>query len=198
MSKKSPYSGDPEKLKIWLEEHSSDGRINGEPIIADGYTELRGYVHERDYNDALKLAAPWAGKKAFIAAHGIVLLAGRQPILTPYEINNLPNYSENDDEARFFRGRVSQGTLDILSDELASYGEPTPSQKVTIVLRHFIADSTIQRVYQAWIRKWLRETGLKVDEVEEIIYDYYRVDGAKKRLEAIESNDPEANAQKMP
>lgn len=199
MAKKYSYSGDAEKLRKWLNEHSNDGQINGKPIIEDTYTEVKGYVHERDYNDALRLAAPWAGKKAFIADHGIVAIASRSVnVLTKVEMQSLPTYIENQEESRLFRGRVTQGTLNILKQEIGSFGiSLNTSQQATVVLRYFISDATIQRVYRRWLHSWLAETGMKVDEIEDVLYSFYRVDGAKKRLQAAEENNPDAQADKM-
>jgi hypothetical protein len=193
------YSESSEKLRTWLEQHADDGSLNSKPIIEDSPTELKGYVHERDYNDALKFSAPWAGKKAFIADQGIVTFASRGNILTPTQIAELPTYRQGQPGSRLFRGRVTQGMLSILKEEFAVWGisDLNTSQQTTVVLRNFIANSTIIRVYQGWVRKWMQESSLSQDEVETVIYDFYRVDGARKRYQLVQAGDPDAQSPKM-
>jgi hypothetical protein len=196
MPKKRTHSKDPAKVRAWIEANKDIGQINGLSIVAEDPVELRGFVSESDYNEALKLSFPWGFKKAGIGEFGVAAIA-RSPILPVQDFLNIRTYREDEEESRLFRCKIKAGTLNILERKLSSVSL-NHSQRATVVLKYFIADPAVQMEYAAFIEKTMAESGLSQKEIEDIIFACFRLDGAIKRLELLEAGDPEGESEKLP
>lgn len=198
MAKKFP-SSNPDTLRKWLESHKNDDKVevNGvlTPIVADASIEFSGHVHEDDYNNALKYAAPWGCKKTGIGCYGILLLTLNSSLnVVPPSVTE--TYTASDDHSRLFRCSVPTGTLEILKTFNSQY-KLNRSQLATLVLRSFANNEGIQRIYADWLNKWCEITGLSPEEVETILYTFYRIDGTTRRYNLAKIGDPEAGAEKL-
>lgn len=198
MVKKFP-SSDPDALRKWLESHKNDDKVEVEgvlvPIVADASIELSGHVHRDDYNSALKYASPWGCKKTGIGCYGILLLT-LNPSLNIVSPQNTKTYASGDEDSRLFRCSVPTGTLDILRNFNKQY-KLNRSQLATLVLRSFANNERIQQIYADWLKKWCEITGLSAEEIEEIVFSFYRIDGTVKRYNLAKIGDPEAGAEKL-
>ena len=196
MATKKKPSGDPEKLRKWLSEHTDDGKLEKDGVlvslIADSSVEFAGYVHERDYNLALLYSAPWGFKKAGIGEHGVMALVRQYPISEILNLDNLETYQEDDINTRLFRSRIPKGTLKVLQKFCVQH-RLNRSQLATLVLRSFISDSAVLNTYRDWESSWDYAPEL----VRKTVYDWFRVDGVTKRYHLAKRGSPEAGKEKM-
>lgn len=196
---KKQVSSDPDALRRWLEKNKDADKVevNGVlvPIVASDSTELSGHVNADDYNQALKLSAPWGCKKTGIGAYGIFLLA-LNPSIDVVDIRSTPTYSAKDDNSRLFRCTIPGGTLEILKGFNRTYNL-NRSQLCTLVLRSFGNNDKIQQIYQDWREEWCQKTGLTPEQVDDIVFSFFRIDGTLKRYNLAKVGDPEAGAEKL-
>lgn len=195
MTKKKP-SSDPEKLRRWLESHLDDGKLEQDgiltPVIKDSSVEFSGYAHEKDYNLALLYSAPWGFKKTGIGEHGIMALKRQYPISDILRLDNITTYQSEDQDSRLFRCRIPKGTLQVLQ-RFCRQHELNRSQLVTLVLKSFCADPAVLAEYQEWENSW----NLPAEVVRKTVYDWFRVDGTKKRYNLARRGNPEAAKEKL-
>lgn len=198
MNTKKKPSSDPQKLLSWLEEHADDGKLERDGIlvsvVADDRVEFCGHVHERDYNRALLLSAPWGFKKSGIGEFGIAAILRQYPneVGGLLDLSKIPTHAKDDKDSRFFRCNISKGTLEILQRFCRAH-KLNRSQLATLVLQHFNSDPAILRAYDEWENQW----HMPPDTVRKAVYDFFRRDGASRRYRLAKAGDPEAGAEKL-
>lgn len=189
----------PEKLLSWLQKNKDSDKveINGiiQPLVRNSVRKLEGYIPAEDYNLALLYECAYGGGKPEIANIGSRNLIDNG-LLEEINWELVPALKKEDNDGRLFRAYIPQETLEGL-EEIAGNWKLRSSQLVTLVVRSYHTDAKVQKKYGNWLQLKMRQTGLTQEEIEDICYARYRVEGVTKRYNLAKAGDPEAAMEKM-
>ncbi|NEP01246.1 MAG: hypothetical protein F6K58_21825 [Symploca sp. SIO2E9] len=184
-----------EELEAWLENRKDHGKINGEPIIQTGTTEIRsGFVPGNLYDEVLLIGAAIGFNKSQIGTHALLkFLASPTKEMLQDKLLELGSYEAHSE----FRAYIptSLYELAVAVREQLSWNN---SQLMTVSLSLFVNDLGIKEVYRQFLDKKSEETGLTTQEIEQKIFDCWRYQAREKRLELSRQRGEFVSDRKLP
>lgn len=169
-----------EELEQWITEHSSDGHIDGTPVIETGTVEIRsGFVPGDLYDEALLKGAPLSFNKSEIGTHALMkFLSVNISKMLESGIVQMGDY-----EARTeFRAYIPTGLHSLVMNRKEEL-RLSNSQLITIALSLFVNDLAIKELYEQYLHLLSEKSGLTPSQIEQKIFDYRRLQARIKRLE---------------
>ncbi|HEY9598318.1 MAG TPA: hypothetical protein V6D33_11670 [Cyanophyceae cyanobacterium] len=169
-----------EELKAWVDEHTNDGTIGGESVIADGRKEFRhGTVPGNLYDRALLMSAPLGYTKSEIAIVGATRLLSNAVMDGAIAGMIAPTDFSDGTE---FRAYLPQGLYNLVQRRKTELGWSN-SQLMVMILTYFSHDPGIEKIYRQWAKELSESSGLSEAEIEQAVYDRRRYQARVKRYE---------------
>ncbi|MEO8892063.1 MAG: hypothetical protein ABI417_11105 [Coleofasciculaceae cyanobacterium] len=169
-----------EELQQWVFDHANDGLINGQSPFESGTYEYRqGIVPGDLYDAALLMGAVLSLNKSQIVTHSFLLFLSSEAFtLIQKDLVQVDSFGEARSE---FRGYVPVEIYKLIQNFQMTTGL-TNSEVMTISLEIFTTNCALCRIYDAKLKPIELAYGLEREEIEQKIFDGWRLAARQKRL----------------